>query len=85
MTQNLRYSLPRHRIGRWTSYRNSLEDLRPGLPLTMQFQHGKSQIWLFWAYLGSFFGPKGGPLWLQMYGMVHPEDGGHDIDIPWEI
>ena len=46
------------------------------------------QIWLVWAYLGSFFGPEGGPLWPQMCGTVHPDtdnEGEHGIDIPWEI
>ena len=30
-------------------------------PLIMLFEHGKRQIWLIWAYLGSFLGPEAGP------------------------
>ena len=27
----------------------------------MLYERGQRQIWLVWAYLGSFFGPEGGP------------------------
>ena len=36
-------------------------DLRLGCLLTMLYERGQRQIWLVWAYLGSFFGPEGGP------------------------
>ena len=31
----------------------------------MLFEHGQRQIWLVWAYLGSFFGPEKGPYGLK--------------------
>ena len=40
-------------------------------PLQCYLCMEKWQIGLVWAYLGSFFGPEGGPLWPQMCGMVH--------------
>jgi hypothetical protein len=54
----------------------------------MQFERGQKQIWLVWAYSGSFYRPEGGPLWPQMCGTVQLDTvkaGGHDTDIPWEI
>ena len=53
----------------------------------MQFEHGQKQIWLVWGYLGSILGLTGLP-WAQMCGSVHSDtnkEGGHDVDIPWEI
>ena len=52
----------------------------------MLYERGQRQIWLVWAYLGSFFRPEGVP-----YGMVHldtDKNGGHDVefvDIPLDI
>ena len=61
MGLNVWYSPPGHQLGRWTWYRHSLGDFRLGWPLTILFECGQRQIWLVWAYLGSFFGREGGP------------------------
>ena len=61
LTTNVWYGAPGHWQGRWTWYRHSLGDLRLGWPLTMLLERGQRQIWLVWAYLGSFFGLEGGP------------------------
>ena len=31
----------------------------------MLLERGQRQIWVVWAYLGSFFGPEGGPYGLE--------------------
>ena len=61
MSSNVWFGPPRHQQGSPTRYRHSLGDLRLGLPLTMLFEREPRQIWLVWAYLGSFFGPDDGP------------------------
>ena len=61
MVMNVRYGPPRHQQGRWTWQRHSIIDFMLGWPLTLLIERGRRQIWLFWAYLGSFFGPEGGP------------------------
>ena len=51
------------------------------------FGRGQRQIWLDWAYFGSFLGLRG-PLRPQMCGMVYTDtnkEGAHVIEIPWEI
>ena len=50
----------------------------------MPFERGQRQIWLVWAYLGSFFGPVGGS-YRHESEVWSTKGGGYDIDIPWEI
>ena len=51
----------REKIDFITSKGSSLPQISQGMSISLLFERGQRQIWLVWAYLGSFFGPEGGP------------------------
>ena len=45
----------------------------------MLLERGQRQIWLVWAYLGSFLGLSRAPMATKMCGTVHLDTRGHTI------